>query len=149
MPLSIGRPGSSSPARPERPPGLGRGPPNSAAGLLPLVAGPSDCHSFAATAAPPQPPAGRCSPPEPGSAADRGTTRWAPPSHPVAPQPASAPGPAPAAREPALAPVPSSETEFPTKPPQNRLAAPFGVSSSTSCTFTLIDARRASQVINV
>src|ERR1035437_2352127 len=136
MPLSIGRPGSSSPARPERPPGLGRWRPNSAAGLLPLVAGPSDFHSVAATAAPPQPPAGRCSPPEPGSAADRDTTRWAPPGHPVAPEPASAPGSAPVAREPtpAPAPVPSAETESPVEPPQNQPAPPFGVSSSTSCT---------------
>src|ERR1035441_4846827 len=131
MRLSIGRPGSSSPTRPETSPGLGRWRPNSAAGLLPSVAGPSDFHFVAATAAPQRLPVGKCSPPEPGSTEHRDTARWAPPGHSVAPQAASAPGRAPAARKSVPAPelVPSSETEFPAKPPQDRPAAPFGMPS--------------------
>src|SRR5450759_1370141 len=112
MPLSIGRPGSASPPRLERPPSPERWHPNSAGGLHPSVAGPSDVHSAAATAAPQQPLAGRCSLPGPDSAADRDTARWAPPGQPVAPELESATGPIPGPRKPLLAPAPEPSTEM-------------------------------------
>src|SRR5450759_1507460 len=84
MPLSIGRPGSASPPRPETPPSPERSRPNSAAELHPSVADLSDVRFVAATAAPQQPPADRCSLPGPDSAADRDTARWAPPGQPIA-----------------------------------------------------------------
>src|SRR5664280_1939939 len=101
MPLSIGRPGSASPPRPETPPSPVRSRPNSAAELHQSVADPSDVRFVAATAAPQQPPADRCSLP----------------GQPIARDLESGSGPIPGSQRPlpsAPAPEPSTETEFPT-----------------------------------